>query len=226
MLVQLTERNLMLSEVIATFCLSSLSSHLGQKIEEMRITIEDLEALKELNDELEENHVETEKGMQEDLGIRLDNEPGMHQLNLLSDLKDTEIRQHVRKVESLEENCQDLENTINQFREFVLQLQRCVSTTQLISCKLTWLFFPSECDALRAQTQTAQNESASASSQTAAMMSMNIRLQSSASKIQARNIEFELKKWEARESKELLAIVQVMFCSEFAPPAVFICPLA
>jgi dynactin 1 len=34
----------------------------------MRITIEDLEALKELNDELEENHVETEKTMQEDLG--------------------------------------------------------------------------------------------------------------------------------------------------------------
>lgn len=52
MLVQLTERNL----------------HLGEKIEEMRITIEDLEALKELNDELEENHMETEKAMQEDLG--------------------------------------------------------------------------------------------------------------------------------------------------------------
>lgn len=34
----------------------------------MRITIEDLEALKELNDELEENHMETEKTMQEDLG--------------------------------------------------------------------------------------------------------------------------------------------------------------
>ena len=34
----------------------------------MRITIEDLEALKELNDELEENHIETEKAMQEDLG--------------------------------------------------------------------------------------------------------------------------------------------------------------
>ena len=33
----------------------------------MRITIEDLEALKELNDELEENHVETEKAMQEEL---------------------------------------------------------------------------------------------------------------------------------------------------------------
>ena len=34
----------------------------------MRITIEDLEALKELNDELEENHMETEKALQEDIG--------------------------------------------------------------------------------------------------------------------------------------------------------------
>lgn len=53
LLVQLTERNLML----------------GEKIEEMRITIEDLEALKELNDELEENHMETEKALQEDIGL-------------------------------------------------------------------------------------------------------------------------------------------------------------
>lgn len=34
----------------------------------MRIAIEDLEALKELNDELEENHVETEKQLQEEIG--------------------------------------------------------------------------------------------------------------------------------------------------------------
>jgi dynactin 1 len=33
----------------------------------MRITIEDLEALRELNDELEENHVETEKAMQDEI---------------------------------------------------------------------------------------------------------------------------------------------------------------
>jgi hypothetical protein len=39
-----------------------------QKIEEMRVVIEDLEALKDLNDELEENHVETEKALQEDIG--------------------------------------------------------------------------------------------------------------------------------------------------------------
>lgn len=35
----------------------------------MRITIEDLEALKELNDEIEEDHVETEKTLQKDLGM-------------------------------------------------------------------------------------------------------------------------------------------------------------
>lgn len=34
----------------------------------MRITIEDLEALKELSDELEENHIETEKQLYDDIG--------------------------------------------------------------------------------------------------------------------------------------------------------------
>ena len=43
-----------------------------QKIEEMRIAIEDLEALKELNDELEENHIETEKALLEDLSTCID----------------------------------------------------------------------------------------------------------------------------------------------------------
>ncbi|KAJ7146369.1 dynactin [Mycena epipterygia] len=156
MLVQLTERNLML----------------GEKIEEMRITIEDLESLRELNDELEENHVETEKAMAEDL-----------------EAKDMQIREHVRRAESLEEACVDLEGTIGQFRDLVLQLQ-------------------TELDSLRAQTQVAQTESQTAASQSAAMMSLNLKLQSSASKNQAKNIELEIKRMEARETRELLNIVQ------------------
>ncbi|RDB28736.1 Dynactin, isoform [Hypsizygus marmoreus] len=156
MLVQLTERNLML----------------GEKIEEMRITIEDLEALKELNDELEENHIETEQQLNEDLNQ-----------------KDVQIRDHAQKIETLEDACQDLENTISQFRELVMQLQH-------------------ELDELRTQTQTAQNESASAASQTAAMLSLNLKLQSSASKNQAKNIDYEIRSLEARETRELLGIVQ------------------
>ncbi|KAF8555146.1 dynactin [Imleria badia] len=156
MLVQLTERNLML----------------GEKIEEMRITIEDLEALKELNDELEENHIETEKALQEEI-----------------DSKDTQIREHLQKISTLEDACQDLETTITQFRELVLQLQ-------------------SDLDNLRTQTQTAQHESATAASQTAAMMSLNLKLQSSAAKNQAKTVELEIRKLEGKESRELLGIVQ------------------
>ena len=62
---------------------------------------------------------------------------------------------------------------------------------------------------LRAQTQTAQHESATAASQTAAMMSLNLRLQSNVSKNQAKTIELEIKKLEAKETRELLGIVQV-----------------
>lgn len=40
----------------------------SQRIEEMRQTIEDLEALKDLNDELEENHVEAEKQLSSEIG--------------------------------------------------------------------------------------------------------------------------------------------------------------
>lgn len=66
-----------------------------------------------------------------------------------------------------------------------------------------------ELDTLRAENQTVQQESASAASQTAAMMSLNLKLQSSASKNQAKTIELELKGHEAREARELLSIVQV-----------------
>lgn len=38
----------------------------------MRIAIEDLEALKELNDELEEGHVETEKQLGFEIGALLE----------------------------------------------------------------------------------------------------------------------------------------------------------
>lgn len=49
------------------------------------------------------------------------------------------------------------------------------------------------------------------------MMSLNLKLQSSASKNQAKNIELEIKKLEARETRELLSIVQVRL--SFSPLA-------
>jgi dynactin 1 len=65
-----------------------------------------------------------------------------------------------------------------------------------------------ELDGLRSQTQTAQSESAAAASQASQMISLNLKLQSTVSKNQARSIELEVKRIEARESRELLGIVQ------------------
>jgi dynactin 1 len=156
----------------------------------MRITIEDLEALKELNDELEENHIETEKALQAEIGRSISIRLSYKHAHCSSDDKDIEVNQLQRKIETVEETCHDLEDTISQFRELVMTLQQ-------------------ELDSLRTQSQTATEESAKAASQTAAMMSLNLKLQSSASKSHARAIEFELKKIEAREAQELLSIVQV-----------------
>ena len=41
---------------------------LGEELAEKEIVIEDYETLKELNEELEETHLETEKALQEELG--------------------------------------------------------------------------------------------------------------------------------------------------------------
>ncbi|KAF8610746.1 hypothetical protein BDV93DRAFT_517841 [Ceratobasidium sp. AG-I] len=156
MLVQLTDRNLMLSE----------------KIEEMRVSIEDLEALKELNDEIEENHVEAERAMQEEI-----------------DAKESAMRDLNRKIEGLEETIADYEGTITQFRELVGHLQ-------------------SDLDNLREENQIHQTESSAQASQSAAILSLNMRLQSTAAKNQAKNIEYELRKLDATQAREWLGIVQ------------------
>ncbi|KAF5376572.1 hypothetical protein D9757_008269 [Collybiopsis confluens] len=157
MLVTLTERNLVL----------------GEKIEEMRITIEDLEALKELSDELEENHVETEKALTEEI-----------------DSLQTQLSTSQLQMAALSDACADYEGTIGQFRELVERLQ-------------------SELSSLRLSTATAESASASALSQTAVILSANIKLQSTASKNQARMVELELKKLEARELKEQLGVLEL-----------------
>lgn len=123
--------------------------------------------------------------------------------------KETQLREHVRKIESLEDACLDLEGTIEQFRDLVLRLQKSVFAHVCPSAYSRSQTLHSELNDLRNQTQTAQSESATAASQTAQMMSLNLKLQSSAAKSQAKQIEYEIKKLEAKEARELLTIVQV-----------------
>lgn len=91
LLEELTVRNLALTE----------------KIEEMKTTIEDLESLRELNDELEENHLAQERELREDI-----------------EQKDILIREQTKRIQTAEETNLDYESTIMRFRELVLSLQK------------------------------------------------------------------------------------------------------
>lgn len=90
MIEDLTERNMSMAE----------------QIEELKAVIDDLESLKEINDELEINHVQHEKEMQEDL-----------------DFKDAVITEQVRRAGQQEETLEDMEYTLSRFRELVTSLQ-------------------------------------------------------------------------------------------------------
>ncbi|RPB00971.1 hypothetical protein L873DRAFT_1764796 [Choiromyces venosus 120613-1] len=90
MLEDLTERNMAMSE----------------QIEELKATVEDLESLKEISDELEINHVETEKQMQEEV-----------------DYKDLIITEQIRRIGQLDSSNEEAEYTITRFRDLVTNLQ-------------------------------------------------------------------------------------------------------
>ncbi|XP_030635989.1 LOW QUALITY PROTEIN: dynactin subunit 1a [Chanos chanos] len=90
MVETLTERNLDLEE----------------KVRELRETVSDLEAINEMNDELQENARETELELREQL-----------------DLAGARVREAQKKVEAAQETVADYQQTINKYRELTNQLQ-------------------------------------------------------------------------------------------------------
>ncbi|EED13205.1 dynactin, putative [Talaromyces stipitatus ATCC 10500] len=77
-----------------------------EEINELKAAIEDLESLKEISDELELNHVETEKQLQEEI-----------------DYRESIFNEQSRKVAQQDEIIEDLEYTLARFRELVTNLQ-------------------------------------------------------------------------------------------------------
>lgn len=104
-LKQQLDDSLASADVVEHLTDSNLS--LNEQVESMRTTIEELEALKELSDELEESHNDTEKQMQE-----------------LLDYKDLQLLASLKRISGLLETTADYENTILQFREHMQLLQR------------------------------------------------------------------------------------------------------
>jgi dynactin 1 len=159
--------------------LSDRNMVMNEQIEELKATIEDLESLKELNDELEINHVETEKEMQEDL-----------------DFKDSIIAEQARRFAQQEETMEDLEYTLSRFRELVTNLQ-------------------SDLEDMRASHAVTETESEQLNSRSRAMMDLNLKLQVSAAKTQVKTIDLELRRLDAQEASEHLAIVQLFLPESF-----------
>lgn len=77
-----------------------------EEINELKAAIEDLEALREINDEIELNHVETEKQLQEEL-----------------DYRESLYHEQCRRIAQQDEVIEDLEYTLARFRELVSNLQ-------------------------------------------------------------------------------------------------------
>ena len=90
MIEQLTEQNL----------------DLEARVIELRETIADLEAINEVNDQLQESAREEERELRQTL-----------------DINENRIREAERHIESLKYNLADQEKTILKFRDLVKQLQ-------------------------------------------------------------------------------------------------------
>ena len=106
------------------------------------------------------------------------------------DYKDIIVQEESRKVTIQDQKIEDLEYTVSRFRELVTNLQN-------------------DLEDMRASQQITETEASELSSRSRAMLDLNMRLQVSANKTQVKTIDLELKRLEAQESAEHLAILQL-----------------
>ena len=154
--------------------LGAQKMRLEDRVAELSATVEDLESLRELNEELEENHLATEKQLQDE-----------------ADFKDTLVRQQQVLLAAAQETSAQYEDTISKFRELVAHLQ-------------------AESEASRSAAGGATSSSATNElpGQSAAMESLKLELQTTNAKAQAKAIALELRRLDAEQATEHLALVR------------------
>ncbi|KAK5136854.1 hypothetical protein LTR08_001776 [Meristemomyces frigidus] len=159
--------------------LTDRNGRLEDQLAQLRTTIEELEDLRELNDELEVNHTEQEKQLQEEI-----------------DFKDSLIFDRERTSKQQQEALDEADYTVTRYRALVSQMQSDLADMQ-------------------ASKQLSQTEAADLNSKSRAMLDLNMKLQTSAAKTQVKTIDLELRKLEAQEASEHLAIVQLFLPDAF-----------
>ncbi|KAF2090125.1 dynactin, partial [Saccharata proteae CBS 121410] len=159
--------------------LAEKNMSLSEQVQQLRLAYQELEMLQEVSDELEINHIENEKQLQEEI-----------------DLKDSVLAEQIRRVNQQEETLSDQEYTIERFRELVTNLQ-------------------SDIDDMKASKRISETEAHELNSRSRAMMDLNRQLQVSATNTKVKTIDMELRKLEAQEAAEHLAIVQLFLPEAF-----------
>ena len=153
---------------------------LVERIEELQATVEDLQSLKELSDELEINHMEHGKQLQETI-----------------DLKDEVIAEQSRKAVEQGNMLAEHEYITNRFRGLVNFLQ-------------------SNLESMRMSKELTETEFQELNNRTRVAMDLNLKLQSSATKGQAKLIDVELKNLDAEQATDYLAMVQPFLPEDFS----------
>lgn len=109
---------------------------------------------------------------------------------IITDEKDMQLHNHARAIEAMQDAIEDYATTIEQFRDLVASLQ-------------------ADLDVAREASQSHQQESQVQATQAAAALALNMKLQSTTTKNQAKAIDLEIKRLDAAQARELLSIVSV-----------------
>ncbi|KAK3675058.1 hypothetical protein LTR78_004992 [Recurvomyces mirabilis] len=159
--------------------LTERNGRLDNQVSALRTTVEELEDLRDINDELQVNYSEQEKQLQEEI-----------------DFKDSLLLDRERTSKQQQSALDEADYTVTRYRDLVSQMQSHLADMQ-------------------ASKQLSEAEAADLNSKSRAMIDLNMKLQSSAAKTQVKTIDLELRKLEAQEASEHLAIVQLFLPDAF-----------
>jgi len=152
--------------------LSEQKIELEEQVQELQQTVEDLEMLKQVSEELEENHAEVEK-----------------QLRSALYKKEIQFLESLTKIKNQQSEIEDLEKTMEQFRQKVNSLQQHVKQYE-------------------EKEENLSSEARQLSTKSQALIDQNIQLKSQMTKVAAMALERELFRLDVLQARKQLLFIQ------------------
>ena len=179
--------------------LTEKNLELGEQISILTSTVEDLEALKELNDELEEQHADDFKALQTEIGalhdFSIEPQCQLTQTTLV-DEKTALIRDQTLTFTSVQSRITDYETTIVKFRDLVKNLELELKIVHEAHSNTS-----EQANQLLASTQQVN--------------SLSIQLQSTLLKHQAAAVDLEIKSMEVGARADEFELLKLYLPNEF-----------